>query len=276
MSNRLLKNFNTFLEQYNEKGYFIVPNVFEVEPILNVANKLLKTPPKIRSFLEKDGRPRTIWSPHYDSFYLNDFVRNESINPLIPILRKVLGGDIYLNQCHFNYKLANGGGKFNWHSDYTVFKTHDKWKDLRGLSVFYLLDDMTLENGNMHFAVGSHKKIVPLKQGYSLPNTFTEARYGDIKKYDRGLEQGDYWTAPSEISEEMPLSNDLYRVEKATAKAGDCVVFHGNVWHMSPTNNSNKDRKVFILCYNHIDNTTEYPITNHRDDWMTLKDFTPC
>ncbi len=265
---------NDQLQKWNDDGYFIVPDVINDTQIENIKKFKEATTQALdigdeRHFSEKDGRARTIWSPHWEPGlkWIEDYAKD---NPIVPIVKELLGGDLYINQLHFNYKLAKGGGKFNWHQDYTVFKYHDKWQDMRGLSVFFLLDDMTEENGNMHFAMGSHKDVLELQPGFELPDSFTHAEYGDDPEHDRGSFDGTF-TAPTYVG-----GNDLgktYSVESTTAKAGDALIFHANVWHMSPTNMSDKDRRVFVVCYNHIDNKTEWPITNDRKDWMTLKSF---
>ena len=261
-------------QDWANKGYFFVHNVLDEPEIINLRRVSKESETKItddRYFGEKDGRARTIWSPHWEPEWkwLEQYARD---NPTIPILKELLGGDMYINQLHFNYKLSNGGGKFNWHSDYTVFKYHDKWKDMRGLSVFFLLDDMTEDNGNFHFAPGSHKVDLSLDEGFELPDSFTHAEYGDNPDHDRGLDEENSFTAPEYVG--GPPTGRKYMVESMTGKTGDALVFHSNVWHMSPVNNSEFDRRTFCVCYNHIDNKTQWPITNDRKEWMTLKDFT--
>ena len=261
-----------YIKEWDERGYFILPNVVEDVDALYQASIQAEKVADDRYFGESDNRPRTVWSPHWEPElkWLNDYARN---NPVIPIVRDLLGGDLYINQLHFNYKLANGGGKFNWHQDYTVFKNHDKWPDMRGLSVFFLLDDMTKENGNIHFAPGSHKVVLDMVPGFVLPDSFTHSEYGDNPEHDRGSQLApNLFTAPTYVGGDEP--GQTYDVEGLVGKAGDAIVFHSNVWHMSPPNKSDTDRRVFVVCYNHIDNKTEYPITNNRKSWMTLKDFT--
>lgn len=263
--------------QWDEKGYFVYPGAAPSNIVGALREVSQSSETKItddRYFGEKDGRARTIWSPHWEPEkeykWLEVYARS---NPTVPIVKELLGGDLYINQLHFNYKLGNGGGKFNWHSDYTVFKYHDKWKDMRGLSVFFLLDDMNETNGNFHFAPGSHKVDLELEEGFDLPDSFTHAEYGDNPDHDRGNDEGVSFTAPEVVG--GPPTGPTYNVESVTAKAGDALIFHSNVWHMSPTNDSPFDRRTFCVCYNHIDNKTQWPITNDRKEWMTLKDFTP-
>jgi ectoine hydroxylase len=261
-----------FLREWDENGYFIIPNVMteHLHAFRDATDQACEIKDD-RRFGEKDGRPRTIWSPHWEPSikWVEHYAKH---NPIVPIIKELLGGDLYINQLHFNYKLANGGGKFNWHQDYTVFKYHDKWQDMRGLSVFFLLDDMTEENGNMHFAVGSHKDVLELQPEFDLPDSFTHAEYGDDPEHDRGKQVGsNLFTAPTYVGGEDP--GKTYDVDSTIGKAGDALIFHSNIWHMSPPNVSNNNRRVFVVCYNHIDNKTEWPITNGRKDWMTLKNF---
>ena len=262
------------VEQWHNKGYFIVKNVNlpgEVNSLRD-ASRQAEDINDDRFFGEYDGRARTVWAPHWEDWgkWLEHYARN---NPVLPVVKYLMGGQVYINQLHFNYKLANGGGAFGWHSDYTVFKYHDKWQNMNGLSVFFMLDDMNETNGQFHFAPGSHKVDLQLQEGFDLPDSFTHAEYGDNPSHDRGSTSSDTFTAPSYVG--GPADGPTYPIERIEAKAGDALVFHSNVWHMSPKNLSKKDRRTFCVCYNHIDNKTQWPITNDRKKWMTLKDFTP-
>jgi len=204
-----------------------------------------------RTFIYEDDNTtvRSIFAPQWFDKTLDDFTKN---NPMIPIVKEILNSEVYLHQSHFNYKNAKTGGEYAWHSDYTFWKAHDGMIEPNALSLLFLLDDMTEENGPLTVLPGSENYLVEKK------NTDWTIKH-DANETD-GM-----------ITEHMVSMTGLQR-HTVVGKAGDVFVMHANTWHTSDCNKSSKDRNVLFLCYNSIDNkTTKYD----RPDHIVLRDFTP-
>jgi ectoine hydroxylase len=234
---------------YLEKGFKILTSVFDPSDLKTAAAdcESLKTDNFI---FEDNGTIRSLFAPHWYNDTVRDFVYN---NPAIPYVKEVLGKDIYVHQVHFNYKKAHTGGEYAWHSDYTFWEAHDGMLTDNAISVLFLLDDMTKDNGPLVILEGSHT-IPVLKQD---ANSWTI-------KHDAAETDG-------MITEDM-VSKTAYKRHTVVSSAGDVVLMHANAWHTSSANTSNKDRNILFVCYNRLDNKTTLET---RPDHIVLRDFTP-
>ena len=224
--------------------------VFNSLPIKKIAEDL-KTINNKETFIYEDDQStvRSIFAPHWVDNTLKEFVNN---NPMIDIVKDILETDVYTHQVHFNYKSANIGGEYAWHSDYTFWQAHDGMPAPNALSLLFLLDDMTLENGPLEVLPGSENFLVEKKT-----KTWTI-------KHDANETDG-------MITENMVSMTGLQR-HTVLGEAGDVYVMHANMWHTSGRNTSSKDRNVLFICYNSVDNKTT---KTDRPDYITLRDFSP-
>jgi ectoine hydroxylase len=224
-------------------------SVIDPNPIKQIANNL-KSLRDTRSFIyENDNSTiRSIFAPHWFSNELNKFTID---NPMISIVKNILNDNVYLHQAHFNYKVANFGREYKWHSDYTFWKAHDGMPNTNALSLLFLLDDMTEENGPLIVLPGSESLLV----------NKTSVKW--TIKHDAAEIDG-------MITDDMVSNTGLQR-HTVTGKAGDVFVMHANMWHTSGPNTSKFDRNVLFLCYNSINNKTT---KTDRPDYITLKNFT--
>ena len=230
-------------------SYKLYSHMFDYAPVKKIAHKLRTHVDKEYFIYEDDNKTvRSIFSPHKLD---KDIYKFAYQNPIIPEIKEILGDDIYLHQAHFNYKSANTGGAYGWHSDYTFWKAHDGMEKTDALSVLFILDDMTSENGALEILPGSENFLVEKKNvNWTI-------------KHDEAETDG-------MITEEMVSLTQLQR-HTVEAKAGDILVMHSNMWHYSKANTSDKDRNILFLCYNRLDNATTKDV---RPDFITLKDFT--
>ena len=230
-------------------SYKLYTKAFDHIPLKQKAKELKSYYDKEYFIYEEDNSTiRSIFSPHR----LNkDIYKFAYQNPIIPEIKKILGEDIYLHQAHFNYKSAHSGGAYGWHSDYTFWKAHDGMNTTNALSVLFMLDDMTIENGALEILPGSENFLVEKKN------------HDWTIKHDENETDG-------MITEEMVSLTQLQR-HTVEAQAGDVLVMHSNMWHCSKANTSNLDRNILFLCYNRLDNATT---KDTRPDYITLKDFT--
>lgn len=225
-------------------------NVFNPTQIKKIATELKTINNKETFIYENDQTTvRSIFAPHWFDTALEKFIKT---NPMINEVKNILGTDIYTHQVHFNYKSANIGGEYAWHSDYTFWQAHDGMPAPNALSLLFLLDDMTLENGPLEVLPGSENVLVEKKnKNWTI-------------KHDANEKDG-------MITENMVSMTGLQR-HTALGKAGDVYVMHANMWHTSACNTSSKDRNVLFICYNSVDNKTT---KTDRPDYITLRDFSP-
>lgn len=226
------------------KDYEILQRIFDPTPIKEEANRLEDNTADDTYILENNGSLRSIFAPHWRSEIINDFIYN---NPAIPYIKEQLGDDIYIHQCHFNYKKSHTGGEFAWHSDYTYWHNMDGMPNPHAISVLYILDDMHNNNGPLQILPESH----------TLP----------VEKFET-----DSWTIKHSADENLGImaSKTAYKALQLVANAGDCVVMHANTLHASDANLSNDDRTVLFVCYNRLDNKVT---KNLRPNYITLRDF---
>lgn len=224
-------------------------NIFDPLFLKEKAESLKYIEDKQTTIFEDDGvTVRSFFAPHWYDQEIKSFVYD---NPMIPFIKEILGNDIYLHQAHFNYKSSKTGGEYAWHSDYTFWKAHDGMPKPEAVSVLFMLDDMTEENGPLVVLPGSEHLLVEKK-----------SRVWTIK-HDANERDG-------MITEHMVSVTGLQR-HTVLGKAGDVFVMHANMWHTSPPNLSDTDRNILFLCYNKLDNKTTL---DTRPEHITLRDFT--
>ena len=227
------------------KDFEVLLDIFDHKPLKSEAKRLESIARDDTYILENNGSLRSIFAPHWRSYIVKNFIYN---NTVIPFVKEQLGDDIYVHQCHFNYKKAHTGGEFAWHSDYTYWHNMDGMPNPNAVSVLYILDDMNIDNGALQILPESHKLPV---------ETF----------------ETNSWTIKHSADENLGImaSKTAYKALQLVANAGDCVVMHANTIHASNANLSENDRTVLFVCYNRLDNKTT---KNMRPDYITLRDFT--
>jgi ectoine hydroxylase len=115
------------------------------------------------------------------------------------------------------------------------------------IAVWIALEDMTLDNGLLHYYPGSHKLPYLMNDGYG--NTGSRYMLGS-KTYV------DYEDAVEEMIGKNPLEKNTF-----TAKAGDALIWHANLLHggekvLDP--NTTRKSMVFhfyaqdVICYHEI------------------------
>lgn len=237
------------MQEYFSQGFVILKNQFNPTQLKSAAKRCEQI--KTDNFTyETDGSIRSLFAPHWYDNTIKEFVYK---NPAIPYVQKILGNDLYVHQVHFNYKKANTGGEYAWHSDYTFWDAHDGMPSPDAISVLFLLDPMTNENGPLEILEGSHNDLV-IKQNKSAWTINHDASETD------GM-----------ITEDM-VSKTAYKRHTVLGNAGDIVLMHANAWHTSAPNTSNQDRNILFVCYNKLDNKTTLET---RPSHIVLRDFTP-
>ncbi len=239
------------INKWKKDGWIFLKNQFDHKNIAHYAEEILKSPQTDYFIYENDNQTvRSVFSPHLIEKNINFFVKN---NPVVSTVKQLLSTQIYLHQCHFNYKRSQTGGEYDWHSDYTFWKCDDNMKKMDAVSCMFFLDNVTLDNGPLEVLTGSQNILVEKKPSKNY-------RIKHNKEESNGI-----------ITESMINSTGLER-EIITGQAGDVFIMHGNLWHSSSPNSSDLDRRILIVCYNDLNNKT----SNHlRPEFITSRDFTP-
>ena len=115
---------------------------------------------------------------------------------------------------------GQGSKETNWHQDLPYWPM-----DPAGaLSAWIAVDDVTLENGCLHFVPGSYKfgKLEPIKLGTNGESIVTKMK-------ERG------YKLPNAVSMEMP--------------AGSVTFHHGCNFHYAGPNRTDKPRRAFAIIY---------------------------
>lgn len=239
------------ITKWHNDGWIKFKQMFDPDKLAIEAELLLKSKDKESFIYESDQSTiRSVFSPHLLNQNIDLFVKK---GPIIPLAKELLSNDIYLHQCHLNYKRAFTGEDYAWHSDYTFWKYDDNMQSMDAISCMFLLDDMTEENGPLEVLSGSYNFLIEKQPSKSYQI-----------KHDANETNG-------MITEDMVSVTGLKR-HTVTGNAGDVIVMHANLWHTSSKNTSYNDRRILFACYNSLSNKTS---KHTRPEFITSRDFTP-
>ncbi|MGM3278136.1 phytanoyl-CoA dioxygenase family protein [Ralstonia sp. 24A2] len=252
--------------QFQEKGYCVLRNVVS-EPALNVLHEAaeacsldLDDPGRVT---EQDGiTVRGLHGTH---------LRNEAIASLCrhPVLldaaKQVLGQDVYVHQFKLNIKAAFVGDVWEWHQDMTFYHREDELPEPEFLTIAVFLDDVTEFNGPLTLIPGSHNA------------GFLDSIKHTIAAYDQQSDWLSNTTAKLRYTVDRGVLRKLVQqcgMEAPKGKAGDCVVFHANLFHASGVNISPFDRRVAFISYNSVKNLPK-PTRPPRPEFLAARNFEP-
>lgn len=142
-------------------------------------------------------------------------------------VRILLGEEIAFFHGKVMLKEARTGGAWEWHQDYGYWYEQG-YAFPRLLSVFVALDPATRENGCLQVLRGSH-------------------RLGRLNHGRVGTQTG---ADPSRIRQ----IETLFERVSCEMSPGSALFFHCNLLHASAPNESDHDRRAFIMCYNALAN----------------------
>jgi ectoine hydroxylase-related dioxygenase (phytanoyl-CoA dioxygenase family) len=257
------------LAEFEQQGYLVIPDYFNVDPLRSRASMLLKDldiPSNLtifntgskqvsdRYFLDSGDKIRCFFEEKACSdnklLVAKDLAVNKighCLHELDPVfaafskqtsikeMAKVLGfSNPLMIQSMLIFKQPRLGGPVDAHVDSSFLYT----QPLSATGFWFALEDCTLQNGCLWFAPGSHKH-------FELPSRF--------------VRNGDSSTKLISLNAAAPLDEQYVAVP---VKAGSLVLIHGSVYHKSGPNLSEKSR--WIYTFHLIEGDYEYP----SDNWL--------
>ncbi len=243
------------VEEFNTRGWTVVPNVFgtdEIDALCNAAFAVLeRRGPEVAR--EKDGSPHVCWGMHLFDERLGRLPRHPAV--LLPA-EQLLGNQVYVHQSRINIK-QTGGSIVEWHQDFGTYHRVDGIPEPRGIMIAVFLDDVTPCNAPLLAVPGSQREgiVSEARIDPSVPDHDHTARY----RYDITPE-----TMSRLVSE--------YGLEAITATAGSVLFMDMTVVHGSTVNISPLRRLLLYVNVTTVDNRGE---TFAREEFHAARDFSP-
>ena len=164
----------------------------------------------------------------------NELFRSLAHHPvMVGIAIELIGQDVALFQSMLLMKPPRFGGQKVWHQDNAYFRLEPN--DVFGFWI--ALDDTDVENGCMHVIPGSHREGI--------------GEHGGVAD-DYGLSSA-------------PAQNNAIA---CIMKAGDALVFHGETYHYTPPNKSDRRRRALQYHYasTHCRSSKDSPFKSFRPE----------
>jgi hypothetical protein len=216
------ENKNSLL-QFNENGFSVIQNYLSVEKVDKINNEIEMLLKQGTIHLTKHNR---IMFAIHSSPLLKNIGDDEKLKKLLSTL---LNGNAVLFQS-INFLM---GSEQATHSDSIHMTTYP----LGGLlGVWIALEDITEENGPLHYYPGSHKLPYYLNSDYNNEGNFFCIGNKSYSKYEKMMQQ--------KISE-LNLSK-----KKFLAQKGDLLIWHANLFHGGEKHiDKTKTRKSMVFHY---------------------------
>jgi ectoine hydroxylase-related dioxygenase (phytanoyl-CoA dioxygenase family) len=157
---------NDQLQTYGRDGVILIENAVEEATLSTMRRALANLVAESASItqhndvydLEADHTPanprlRRIKHPHLRHPVFRDFCTSE---PLLGILKQLLGPNIRMHNSKLNVKAPKGGSPLEWHQDW-AFHPHT---NASIVAIGVMLEDCRMEHGPMLVVPGSHKGTV--------------------------------------------------------------------------------------------------------------------
>ncbi|MCW8133000.1 MAG: phytanoyl-CoA dioxygenase family protein [Planctomycetota bacterium] len=216
------------VQRFDRDGFVLVENVFSPEEIAILIEEVeqgQRVKSKTSNMPDAAGRSSklALWMDEGQ-----DVFSAVSFNPrIVNNVRMLLREDVYHWHSKVMLKEPKVGGAWEWHQDYGYWY-NDGVLYPRMLSCMVALDPATKANGCLKVIPGSH-----------LLGRFDHGRVGSQAGIDRDRVNA--------VLERLP-------VHYCEAPSGSALFFHGNTFHSSEANTSDRPRRAFICCYNALAN----------------------
>ncbi|QYM79531.1 phytanoyl-CoA dioxygenase family protein [Horticoccus luteus] len=215
------------VQLFDRDGYVLVPDVFTPQEIeILVANVGgARTKKHEGNMPDAAGRSSklSLWADIGDDVFGAVSASPRVVNNARILLRE----EVYHWHSKVMLKEPRVGGAWEWHQDYGYWYG-DGCLYPRMISCMIALDAATRENGCLKVIPGSH-----------LLGRFDHGRVGQ----QAGADQ-----------ERVAAVAERLGVVYCEAPAGSALFFHGNTFHASEANLSDRPRRAYICCYNAFSN----------------------
>ncbi|WP_374569137.1 phytanoyl-CoA dioxygenase family protein [Ideonella sp.] len=255
---------------YEDRGYLIVPECLSARAVDNLraeseqAARDLADPGRVT---EGDGvTVRGLHGVHLRSELMNKLCSHPK---LLAMAKQLLGTDVYVHQFKLNVKAAFVGDIWEWHQDMTFYHREDEVPEPAFLTMAVLLDDSTDFNGPLLMIPGSHK------EGFHIAVKNEIAEYDAQSPWLSNTTAKLRYTADRNLLKRMVEKNGIVT---GKGRAGDCIVFHANLFHGSGVNMSPFDRRVAFISYNSVTNVPR-PTRPARPEFLCAQNHAalePC
>ena len=235
-------NLKQNIEEFNEKGYTIIKNVFNEKDFLEQINKIENiidnSKNQIDIYYEKDGTTiKKIEKLLFNNKELRIFFEKNEI--ISSFMKQIFNDDFILFKDKLNLKYAKKGSGWKMHVDGVFYSDTSKkgWWDYatKFINILIPFSESKKENGTL--------EIVNIDK--------------DNCSYEQLLENTD-----KEENNGVPKQELYKELEKKTKylelNMTDIAFFDPRCYHTSKKNRSNKDRKIFYLTYNKLTDGDNY------------------
>ena len=236
------------LAQYEEKGFFILEDVFSNTQIGALQDEQKKLRAAARNSADESRIPepgdstlRSIFAIHASN---KVFSRLAGDPRLVDIARFLLDDDVYVHQSRLNYKPGFRGREFYWHSDFETWHVEDGMPRMRALSMSIVLTENSPSNGPLMLIPGSHKRYVAC-DGSTPQDHFRQS-----------LRRQEYGIPPDDLITQLVKEGGIVAVD---ARPGSVIVFDCNTMHGSNGNITPFPRANVFIVYNAINNQVGDP-----------------
>jgi ectoine hydroxylase len=258
------------IADYNERGYIVATDCLSAGALDKLRAEAEHTARDLSDpgrVTEVDGvTVRGLHGLHLRNTLMDKLCRHPK---LLAMARQLLGTDVYVHQFKLNVKAAFVGDVWEWHQDMTFYHREDEVPEPAFLTMAVLLDDATDFNGPLLLIPGSHKA------------GFQDSVKNEIAQYDGQSNWLSNTTAKLRYTADRALLKAMVEKNGIVAgkgQAGDCIVFHANLFHASGVNMSPFNRRVAFISYNSVANVPR-PTRPARPEFLCAQDHTalqPC
>ena len=241
-------------KDYAEKGWIVVPNVFdatECAVLEEAALEVVQRPgPEVAR--EADGSPHVSWGMHLFDDRLAALTRHPDV---LNTATELLGSDVFVHQSRINIKQTNGS-IVEWHQDFGTYHRVDGIPEPKGIMIAVFLDDIS--------AVNAPLLAVPGSQREGLVST---ARIDDTVPDHEHVAKYRYDITPETMADLV----GRYGLESIEGTAGSVVFMDMTVVHGSSVNISPLRRLILYVNVSTVDNRGE---SYERPEYYAARDFT--
>ncbi|WP_250461789.1 phytanoyl-CoA dioxygenase family protein [Microbulbifer litoralis] len=252
------------LDHYEKNGYLVFPDFLPelVQPLRTEIGRMRSELAGREELVREpeNDELRTIFNPCRFSPQIDALFRHPKV---LPMVRQLLGSEVYMMQSRVNNKPAFRGRSFAWHSDFETWHVEDGMPRMRALTAWLMLNENTHYNGPLYVIPGSHQLYVSCC-----------GRTGE-DNYKSSLRQQTLGVPQPETMSEILREREIHAI---TGTPGTLVIHECNLLHGSPDNISGDPRQVVMCVYNSVENRPQAPFgaERQRPQFLSSRDFTPA